>query len=90
MTLYAVFIWQILRGYRSKNDIEGKRYEAKHYLSVGIIAVLFACLFGFFLEWFQENYCKDRGFEWYDGIANTLGALLATVTFYFFQRKHGQ
>jgi surface polysaccharide O-acyltransferase-like enzyme len=87
MALYAVLIWQILRGYRYKSHTEGKFHESKHYLFFGFLIVLCACLYGFFMEWIQEHYCQDRGFEWYDGIANTIGAFVASVIFYYFQRK---
>jgi VanZ family protein len=87
MSLYAVLIWQILRGYRHKNQKEGKFHEASHYFLLGLFAVLFACFYGFLIEIIQENFCQDRAFEWYDGIANTLGAFVSCVIFYFFQRK---
>jgi VanZ family protein len=87
MTMYGILAWQILRGSHSKNEKEDKTYDAKYYVALGAKAVLFACFMGFFLELIQENFCKDRAFEWYDGIANTIGALLATAVFYFYQSK---
>jgi VanZ family protein len=87
MTLYGVLVWQILRGYRNETQNKGNTNDAKHYLFIGSTVVLGACFYGFTLEVIQENFCKDRGFEWYDGIANTIGAFVASISFYFYQRK---
>jgi hypothetical protein len=46
----------------------------RQVLRFGLIAALSCTAYGWFLEWFQENYCQDRLFDWFDGLANTIGA----------------
>jgi VanZ family protein len=87
MTLYGILVWQILRGYRNEVQKKFNATDVKHFLVIGSIVVLGACAYGFTLEVIQENFCKDRGFEWYDGIANTIGAFVSSVFFYFLHRK---
>lgn len=42
------------------------------------ICVLLAIGYGFYLEFYQAHYVKGRSFDVWDGIADSLGALLAT------------
>jgi VanZ family protein len=39
------------------------------------------------VEWFQENFCKDRLFEVLDGVANTIGACVGTFLVIQFSKK---
>lgn len=43
--------------------------------------------YGWFLEWFQEHYCQDRLFDWFDGLANTMGAFGALAVFVWRGRR---
>ncbi len=46
-------------------------------------------IFGMFIEILQETITESREFDWYDGLANTLGVLIAFVFFNILHRKFG-
>jgi hypothetical protein len=46
----------------------------RQILRFALMTALGCTVFGWFLEWFQESYCQDRLFDWFDGLANTIGA----------------
>ena len=78
----------ILRGYfygyfyTKKNDLPRiKRLNKRQVIKIGVYIALSCTMYGWFLEWFQENYCQDRLFDWFDGLANTIGAFLALGLF---------
>ena len=87
MSIYGFLIWQILRGYRKSNVNNGRIYDASHYLKVGVKVIACAAIYGFFIEWVQENYCEDRSFDIYDGLANTIGALVGGLIFFLFVKR---
>ena len=84
MVFYGLLNWLILYG------------KQQHKLSVlvaiswtfGIISTAFSSGYGWFLEWFQGAYCEDRMSDVMDGIANTIGAVLSLLIFFFLQRKN--
>ncbi|WP_168796667.1 VanZ family protein [Cognatitamlana onchidii] len=48
-----------------------------------LIAVLFAVIFGIVIEVIQETMTVSRGLDIYDMVANTLGAVLASLILLF-------
>jgi hypothetical protein len=86
MSIYGFLIWQILRGYLKMNEYNGKTQNALFYLKTGMLLVVCASIYGFFIEWVQENYCEDRAFEYFDGLANTIGACVGCLSFYVFRK----
>jgi VanZ like family len=86
MSIYGFLVWQILRGYRRINENNGIPYNALFYLKIGLIIAFCCAVYGLFIEWYQENYCEDRAFEFYDALANTIGASLGCLGFYIFHK----
>ncbi len=91
ITFYGLLTALILRGYfRIKNcslRLENPDFgringvDKRQILKVSVYVALSCTLYGWFLEWLQENYCQDRLFDWFDGLANTIGAFLALGLF---------
>ena len=78
MLFYGILTWLILRGwYRSKTT----PLTVKNIIKVGFIVACCAAGMGWFLEWFQENFCEDRLFELLDGVANTIGAVISWLSY---------
>jgi hypothetical protein len=84
ITFYALLTWLILRGrlQMQKGKLKAREGDfrtvsaenSRQIIRFGFVAALSCTAFGWFLEWFQENYCQDRLFDWFDGVANTVGA----------------
>jgi hypothetical protein len=84
ITFYALLTWLVLRGRLQMQNDKLKAREGdfrtlnaenrRQILRFGFITALSCTAYGWFLEWFQENYCQDRMFDWFDGLANTIGA----------------
>jgi hypothetical protein len=81
---YAFLTWLILRGRLQMKNTKHKEMEGdfrfvneenrRQLMRFGLLTALGCTAYGWFLEWFQENYCQDRLFDWFDGLANTIGA----------------
>ena len=82
---YGILSALILRGWflSTKNDVTSKR----RVYTFGVLVAVFCSGFGWFIEWFQDNYCEDRLFELLDGLANTIGACVGTFLVIVFNRK---
>ena len=76
MVFYALLTWLVLRGIKKLNP-------RQNWVRVGLIVALSTSAFGWFIEWLQENYCQNRMFDWFDGLANMVGAGLAFGTFIY-------
>jgi VanZ family protein len=50
-------------------------------------AFAFAATYGAFMEWVQGTYFPNRSFEYDDMIANTFGAAMALVVYYFLAKR---
>jgi hypothetical protein len=84
ITFYAFLTWLILRGRLQFQNDKLKAREGdfrfvnaenrRQLVRFGAIAALGCTAYGWFIEWFQEAYCQDRLFDWFDGLANTVGA----------------
>ena len=91
MTFYGLLTTLILRGHAQIKNSNLKIREGnfqlinaenkQKMLRFGLLAALGCTAFGWFIEWFQENYCQDRMFDWFDGLANTIGAFGALGVF---------
>ena len=77
---YAVLTWLILRGITRSSDWTNR---SNYFLLIGFVVAIFSASFGWFLEWYQKNYCEDRYFEILDGVANTIGAFISWISFSF-------
>ena len=77
---YAILTWLILRGLVRSGQ---SRMNYKSILLLGFVVAIFSAGFGWFLEWYQKNYCEDRYFEILDGVANTIGAFISWISFSF-------
>jgi len=53
-----------------------------------LLATAFAILFGIFIEVLQGTYTSSRSFDYYDVLANTLGALIATIVLKIIATKY--
>lgn len=84
MAFYAILTSLILRGWLKQQNPQP---SPKSIRLVGFLAALFSLSMGWFLEWYQETFCEDRLFEFLDGIANSIGALLAWIIFSFKNRS---
>lgn len=80
MIMYGVLTWLILRGISTQ---EIYKRNKKNILFMGLGVAVLCAGFGWFLEWYQEKYCKDRLFEFLDGVANTIGAFISWISFSF-------
>lgn len=49
------------------------------YRKALLIAAVFSLLYGWFMEYLQGSYTIARQGDWKDGIANTIGVVLAVV-----------
>ena len=91
IAFYGLLTGLILRGYFNiKNytfNIENTDFfrinplNKRQILKIGVSIALVCTLYGWFLEWFQENFCQDRLFDWFDGLANTIGAFMVLGIF---------
>ena len=91
ITFYGLLTALILRGHAQIKNSNLKIREGnfqlinaenkQKMLRFGLLAALGCTAFGWFIEWFQENYCQDRMFDWFDGLANTIGAFGALGVF---------
>lgn len=87
ITFYALLTLLILRGYFGIKNLKFKtkgadfKSDKRQMLQVGLYVALGCTAYGWFLEWFQEHFCQDRLFDWFDGLANTLGAFMALGLF---------
>lgn len=82
MLFYGIMAALILRGWfksqnEAKYDVSIIKNSKKLYI-FGFWVAVFCTSFGWFLEWFQDNFCADRMFEVLDGVANTIGAFVGT------------
>ena len=75
---YGILTGLILRGGK-KSDSWPSSMSA--ICLTGLVVALGASAFGWFLEWYQENYCEDRVFDILDGVANTIGAFISWISF---------
>jgi hypothetical protein len=97
ITFYALLTALILRGHSQIKNSNLKNREGDFQflnaeenakmLRLGILTALGCTAYGWFLEWFQENYCQDRLFDWFDGLANTIGAFGALAVYIWRSRK---
>jgi hypothetical protein len=95
ITFYALLTALILRGPSESENFKVKKGEnaritvenRRKMSRFAVITALGCTAYGWFLEWFQENYCQDRLFDWFDGLANTIGALGALGVFIWRSRK---
>ena len=82
MLIYGIFMALILRGWtqspKNEGSIQGMGYWIK--------AAIMCSLYGLFLEWFQDKYCQDRAYEFYDALANAIGSFSAVAIFYCMKR----
>lgn len=78
MIFYALLTYLILRGVQ-----RGGLQPTKVVFIVltGFAAASFSMTLGWFLEWYQENYCEDRMFDILDGVANSIGAVAAWLVY---------
>ncbi len=97
ITFYALLTGLILRGYAQIKESKLKIREGdfqfltaenrRKTLRFGIITAISCTAYGWLLEWIQENFCQDRLFDWFDGLANTIGAFAALSVFIWRSRK---
>jgi VanZ family protein len=91
MLFYGILSGLILRGwFLSEKEAGQNVFTKKNKRSIylfGLTIALFCAVFGWFIEWFQENYCSDRMFEVLDGVANTIGAFVGTFLVIRFAKK---
>lgn len=71
---YAVLCWLILRALKD----------------AGVLQILFAVLFcagyGALMEWVQGTFYPNRYFEYFDMLANTVGAVLSGIVYFAFKK----
>jgi hypothetical protein len=95
ITFYALLTALILRGPSESENFKVKKGEnapttvenRRKMIRFAVITAFSCTAYGWFLEWFQENYCQDRLFDWFDGLANTIGAFGALGVFIWRSRK---
>ena len=75
---YGILTGLILRGGK-KSGLLPQSFVT--LVLISLVIALSASAFGWFLEWYQENYCEDRVFDILDGVANTIGAFISWISF---------
>ncbi|MEM7106659.1 MAG: VanZ family protein [Bacteroidota bacterium] len=55
--------------------------KVKSQIKYVVIGCMGAIFYGFMIE-YAQNFIPDRGMEWYDALANIIGALLGVGLFY--------
>jgi hypothetical protein len=78
MLFYAILTWLILRGWRLSKTTP---ITFQKIVIAGFIVACFSAGMGWFLEWYQETFCEDRLFEFLDGVANTIGAVISWISY---------
>lgn len=73
---YAVLCWLILRTWKSPG------------LTQILWTILFCAGYGTLMEWVQGTFYPNRFFEYYDMLANTIGAILSGIVWRFLIKKH--
>lgn len=63
------------------------RFKVKIYRSI-TISVLFATLFGIFIEVLQGSLTSTRSFDYYDVLANTTGVIIAAIMLKVLTKKY--
>ena len=71
---YAVLCWLILRTW------------SKAEFTELLLTVLFCAGYGALMEWVQGTFYPNRFFEYYDMLANTVGAILASMMYFLIKR----
>lgn len=79
LLFYAILTVLILRG--------GQKIAAPKTI---IGAAVLSLTYGWALEFYQAYFCEDRLFEFLDGVANTLGAILAAVGYAVWVNRNGR
>jgi VanZ family protein len=94
ITFYALLTGLILRGYLlsgKEKVVSGNTLKASdnraEMVRFAVMTAISCTAYGWLLEWIQENFCQDRLFDWFDGLANTIGASLALGVFIWRSRK---
>nr|WP_196885552.1 VanZ family protein [Aureivirga sp. CE67] len=54
-----------------------------------ILLLISIAIFGIIIEILQETITDSRQFDWYDGVANSCGVLIAFIFFNILRRKYG-
>lgn len=77
---YALLVGLVLRGFKL-------RQNAPLSISVILLTAVGCTFYGWFLEWFQENFCRDRMYDVLDGLANTIGAFGVALIYIVFRKN---
>ena len=81
--VYGVLVYTFLRAYcRQHPNISNDKL-----IKIGLIAAVIASVYGWSLEFIQENFCQGRLFEIFDGVANTTGAFLFFGIFWWLRKN---
>ncbi len=84
MLMYAGFAFACLWGYRKQFVSNGPSYKRKAL----ILAIIISIAYGGLTELIQEYIVKSRTGDWYDFLADSIGAVVGVLVFYlFFHRK---
>lgn len=82
--MYAGFAFACVWGYRKQFVSNGLSYKNKILLVTLVISIAYGGL----TELMQEHLVKGRKGDWFDFLADSIGALLGVLVFYlFFRRK---
>jgi hypothetical protein len=97
ITFYALLTGLILRGYllniknqQPTTNGDSTTINAPNQSKMWLIVVYVALsctAYGWLLEWIQKTFCQDRMFDWFDGLANTIGAIGALGVFTWRNRR---
>ncbi|WP_353168072.1 VanZ family protein [Flavobacterium sp.] len=55
-----------------------------------LIVLFIALLLGISIEFLQKNYTKNRAFDWYDIVANTLGAITGFILVKYYHKTQNK
>lgn len=75
---YSVFSWLVLLGFHFRNSLTKRS---------ALLAVLIVTSYGVGMEFAQWAFFPNRFFEVWDMVANTIGAVLGYIAFYFYFTK---
>lgn len=83
MLMYAAFAFLCLWGYHEPYASKGQAYQKRALL----LTVVIGTAYGGLTELMQERLVTSRTGDWFDWLADSIGALLGSYVFHLFFRQ---
>jgi VanZ family protein len=79
--VYAILSYLLIRGFIKQKKFSGLKN------SPGLSAVIFSIFYGVLIEVLQEYVFIDRSGEFFDALANSIGALIGLLCFNYLAKR---